>query len=344
MHIRTLLRRGRRQQIVEHMPANMSTNIDELVAATGAAKVDIVFVPGLGEQPLDPWTASEGQTLWPKDFLPEDVEHARILVLNFQYDPKQPIEKYAGDFCAILHRLRVKSNTTDIPIICVAHSLGGVIPAEVLVTGHASPEKSPLKEICQKIQGLMFFGTPFQGSKSRLFSEVVESLASQYDVSLDNLTEQTKILCEPFAQALNRHLEENKQASAVTFYEACTGPRVVDKTAGTIAFPNTEVGPKANALYSNNRDMAKFDDREDNFYKLVSGALKRMATVKGTDDKESGAARSIHVGGNAETVVGNNWIGDSLRGSGPVTKGNVGQIHMHGSPTRPGSKSDGSGS
>ena len=71
----------------------------------------IVFIPGLGEQQLEPWTSNG--TLWPKDFLPKDVENARILYPGYTGNFNEAPTKYADEICAALHHLREESKTVS---------------------------------------------------------------------------------------------------------------------------------------------------------------------------------------------------------------------------------------
>jgi protein SERAC1 len=127
-----------------------------------------VLVHGLGGDRTKTWTAEDG-TFWPKDFLPRDFPEARIV--SFGYDSKvtqfssrgvsqNSIENHADGLCAQLHRIRDSTKTvrnihlyvftslgdicreieegqaadkvqTDRPIIFVAHSLGGLVCAQV---------------------------------------------------------------------------------------------------------------------------------------------------------------------------------------------------------------------
>ncbi|KAI1739402.1 hypothetical protein F4680DRAFT_422670 [Xylaria scruposa] len=337
-HIYQRMKNKNMSNPVEPVPApkeKKNMNPVELVPAPEDANVDIVFIPGLGEHQLQAWTADDdNRTVWPSEFLPDDVKHARILA--FKYDSTQ-VTKHADDLCNKLHRFRLDSKTTGRPIILVAHSLGGIVPAQVLVKGRESPEGSDLKSISQKIQGMVFFGTPFRDSKKKKFPEIIEKLIGLYKLGPDKdaIVQESKVLCDSFPKALGQHLQKNKQVGVMAFFESGQGARLVDKDAATIPSPDEETthGTLGNIddICSLNPDLGKFDEKDNLYYKKVAATLQELAKIKESQDKGNGQGRVFNVAGNVENLVGGDWNGDQLcgEGGGPVTKGNVTNMNLY---------------
>jgi pimeloyl-ACP methyl ester carboxylesterase len=101
------------------------------------AVVDIVLIHGLNGHREKTWT--DDQVFWPKDLLPADIPKARILA--FGYDAiivhfwsqasQNRIDNHADELFAALVGLRDRTKTNERPIIFVAHSLGGLVCAQV---------------------------------------------------------------------------------------------------------------------------------------------------------------------------------------------------------------------
>lgn len=50
------------------------------------------------------------------------------------------------------------------PIVIIAHSLGGLVAAQLFVDGEKGTDDSNAKAVVKHIRGLIFLGTPFRGS------------------------------------------------------------------------------------------------------------------------------------------------------------------------------------
>lgn len=80
-------------------------------------------------------------TLWPRDLLPKKIPRARILTFGYDADvyhfwskpaSENTIKDHGNNLTASLVGLRLENDKTATrPIIFVAHSLGGLVCAEV---------------------------------------------------------------------------------------------------------------------------------------------------------------------------------------------------------------------
>jgi hypothetical protein len=113
---------------------------------------------------------SEVDVYWPAELLPQDCPKARIL--TFGYDSyvshffsgpanQSNVFAHARDLLYALNRER--SEAQGRPLICVAHSLGGIILKETL--RRSSIEKDfALRDMATSTRAVFFLGTPHRGS------------------------------------------------------------------------------------------------------------------------------------------------------------------------------------
>ncbi|KAF5682018.1 hypothetical protein FCIRC_5230 [Fusarium circinatum] len=112
--------------------------------------------------------ANPGVVFWPVDLLSKDFPDARILL--FGYDSK--ITKYSA---GAVSENSVFSHAKDLlfalalerplhrPLICVAHSLGGIIFKEMLSRSSSSTRREH-QDILESVEAVIFLGTPHRGS------------------------------------------------------------------------------------------------------------------------------------------------------------------------------------
>jgi hypothetical protein len=152
------------------------------------------------------WT--KDKVLWPAELLPKDVPDARVFL--FGYDTgithlnqgevtKTELHSDADDLCAklVAERSRTPEAVSEIavcldpasicdinslafqenrPIIIIAHSLGGLVTAQLFVHGEQSSNDSSAKAIVRNIRGMIFLGTPFRGSVPAGLAECVRRI------------------------------------------------------------------------------------------------------------------------------------------------------------------------
>ncbi|KAI1839817.1 hypothetical protein JX266_013975, partial [Neoarthrinium moseri] len=141
----------------------------------GDKDVDIIAIHGLDTQSPRQWVAwkqdgdaNSGEVHWLKDahMLPHKIPNARI----FTYDWNANIDRgaaadgllgFADGFLEELH-MQKSENSKDRPIIFVASCFGGLLLIRAL--HRASESQSEYHHILQSTAGVVFLGTPFQGS------------------------------------------------------------------------------------------------------------------------------------------------------------------------------------
>ncbi|KAK4248315.1 Alpha/Beta hydrolase protein [Corynascus novoguineensis] len=287
--------------------------LHQLVAPEDA-KHDIVFVHGLFGNRINTWTADKGP-LWPQTFLSQDIPDARIFTFGYDADVTKlnlneeltegTMESHAADLCQRLSGFRAVTESSDRPLIFVAHSLGGLICAQLVVKGALAGETDNIAIISNNTRGMIFLGTPFHGSPIAPFAKVFSSMVSvlhkthtQKVKDLEQKSEKLRILAESFASALNQRIRENQEIRVAFFHET-------KKYLGVLVVPelNSRIpgfGDHA-SINANHSEMCKFSNPEDPGYQSVVAAIRKMAADldgKGPD----ASAHSVHY---ANTYLGN---------------------------------------
>ncbi|KAH8669660.1 hypothetical protein BGZ60DRAFT_528133 [Tricladium varicosporioides] len=94
----------------------------------------------------------------------------------------------AEDLCAKLAAEQSSTKTEDRPIIFIAHSLGGLVAAQVLVHGEQRTNNSSAKSITKNLRGLIFLGTPFRGSSVAKPAEIARRILEVFGVNTQQHT------------------------------------------------------------------------------------------------------------------------------------------------------------
>ncbi|KAH8658387.1 hypothetical protein BX600DRAFT_439550 [Xylariales sp. PMI_506] len=290
---------------------------DVLYAPEGKAKVDIVFVHGLGGDRIDTWTwKGSGRTqFWPKTLLPKDCPTARILSFGYNADfahfypqsprtisPELTIDNYSTSLLAALVGLRGKEDA-DRPIIFVAHSLGGLVVVNALSQDHGTDDAA--KSVADHTIGTLFLGTPFAGSSKAKYGILAVNLLKYFmstqNSNLKDLEERSEKLTsinDAFATYLKKRDREKPHLEVACFFEeknlykgsAKIGIIVPQKSA-------TWLGIKPVSIPKDHIEMCKFDDEDGSDYKSVAAKLREW--VENSDK----AMASDGVGGlNAQTI------------------------------------------
>lgn len=108
-----------------------------------------MLVHGLNGHPRNTWTAKNG-VFWPSQLLPVSLKSAQARVLTYGYNADvyafgaggkggpstDMIHQHAQTLLANLALERKSEERSDVPIIWVAHSLGGILVKRALELSH----------------------------------------------------------------------------------------------------------------------------------------------------------------------------------------------------------------
>ena len=149
--------------------------------------VDVVFVHGLKGDPHYTWTAEESKTFWPAQLLPSFVEEEKARILTYGYDAdtssftdsqsRNSLASHAENLLVELVANRRIRGANQRPLIFVAHSLGGLLVKQALVSSAEFPGEI-LRSIFVSTYGILFLGTPHRGSSIAEWGSLLERIGS----------------------------------------------------------------------------------------------------------------------------------------------------------------------
>ena len=113
-----------------------------LYTPEGDIEVDIIAITGLAGHAFGSWAASPH--MWLRDFLPEDLPRARILLYGYDSNlagnqSKNILTDLSSNFVVKLHTMRNLSRSELRPIVLIGHSLGCLIIKDALTEMRSQP-------------------------------------------------------------------------------------------------------------------------------------------------------------------------------------------------------------
>ncbi|KKK26513.1 hypothetical protein ARAM_001005, partial [Aspergillus rambellii] len=254
-----------------------------------------VFVHGLNpfsrnDHPFKTWTHQNG-TFWPRDYLPQDVPHARVFVYGYNSSVADPqamstasIKDHANTLLNLLDMERSPLLNARAPkIIFIGHSLGGLVIKQALLNAHEDRKYTAIRtDTC----GLVFFGTPHRGAKGVELGKIAAKIAkfvAKGHASNDLLEclEHNSLFTRQMSSQFSHQLEDYHVISFVEGKEvfiAGAGPAsvshlVVDEESAILGLPGQrETRLKLDADHS---QMCKVASRGA-MYKLIKGNIKQI--------------------------------------------------------------------
>ncbi|OBT77481.1 hypothetical protein VF21_05279 [Pseudogymnoascus sp. 05NY08] len=132
-------------------------------------RTDIIAISGLGGHAFGSFKARDGQHMWLCDSLPRGLPGAQIMI--YGYDTQlhgstsfQDLEALASSLRASIAAQRtlgsIDAKSRTVPLVFIAHSLGGLIVKEAIIQMKNDREHPDLLE---SIYSALFFGVPSQG-------------------------------------------------------------------------------------------------------------------------------------------------------------------------------------
>jgi len=224
------------------------------------------------EHARDTWT--QGGELWLRDLLPQCLSKpARIMLFEYQSSPIRGATALKLDDHAktLLQWLSLKRKGSQIPLVFICHSLGGLVVKEALVEGTLDPS---YKSIVEATRLIAFFATPHRGGKYASVGDVAAtivktSLRKPSNDLLNALKESCEEATRRFEQS--RHLFE--KCLVISFFEGIPYHNlgiIVDKRSATLNLPGTQ--EKQVAMHSDHSSICKLDSA-DPASELVLGTV-----------------------------------------------------------------------
>ncbi|KAI1362244.1 ribonuclease-like protein p/mrp subunit [Xylaria arbuscula] len=259
-------------------------------------EVDIVAVHGINGDAINTFSTKNGNIFWlaDHDMLPRDVKNARVMTYRYPATvaallggtSSDRILQHAQTMVAELVADRELEHATERPIIFICHSLGGIIVKRALVysASRTSSHINHLRSIYVSTYGILFFGTPQQGSrKANLLTSaqrIVDILLPSRIVDteaqlLDALREGSEVLQE----ITDNFVPLMKDIRIYFFWEqekTNLGYKldyIVTESSAAPILDNTDRA----GIRADHRNMCRFTSRNAPGYRLVASSLVRYS-------------------------------------------------------------------
>ncbi|RDA85631.1 hypothetical protein CP532_3563 [Ophiocordyceps camponoti-leonardi (nom. inval.)] len=205
----------------------------QVLVDTRDAKFDIVAVHGLRADAEFTWTRKVGteRVHLLRDLVAEDFPEARIL--NFAYNSDWLVDapvKTAGDIASRLVKelQRCRSGRRRVPILFIGHSFGGIVIKKFPTLQKALCRAGhDLKEIVDDTHGIIFLGTPHQGSAASTAGAIAASTLTGFLgsdttllLALKSHNKQLSYLDERFGDCMREKEGRRRKTRLVCFCEA----------------------------------------------------------------------------------------------------------------------------
>ncbi|GES66730.1 PGAP1-like protein-domain-containing protein [Aspergillus terreus] len=232
---------------------------------------------------------------WPADLLPSVVPNARIWAYGynadiigglFQSNNKNSILQHGNDFMVKAERI-LKG---DLPIIFVAHSLGGLV-VKVAMYRMWSSVDSRYQRFFRRIRAVVFCGTPHRGSNAAAWGTLAANLIAMAFVDsnsrlLSDLRIDSEVLDrtqEDFLKALHRasiRIHSFQEGRALSGMKGLSD-KVVDDFSSKLGLPEETV----ETTDADHREMIREPGVKD-----ISDVLKEL------EQMAVGAGQAVEVG------------------------------------------------
>ncbi|KAF7164161.1 hypothetical protein CNMCM5623_008851 [Aspergillus felis] len=269
--------------------------LEEVYTPSSQSKIDFVFVHGLNprgrsDHPYETWRHPNG-TFWPRDYLPQDIPHARVFVYGYNSNVTNPqamstasVKDHANTLLNLLDMERSPQlNTRPPKIVFIGHSLGGLVIKQALLNAHEDPKYTAIRlATC----GLVFFGTPHRGAKGVEVGKIAAKVArfvskGHASNELLDCLEYNSLFTRQMSSRFSHQLEDYRVVSFVEGKEVLIGGAgpasvshlVVEEESAVLGLPgNRETRLKLDADHS---QMCKVGSRGP-MYKLIKGNIKQI--------------------------------------------------------------------
>ncbi|KAG7001762.1 Protein SERAC1 [Fusarium oxysporum f. sp. conglutinans] len=263
-------------------------------------RVDVIALSGLGGHAFGSFKDRGGDYMWLRDSLPYDITGedtnkpmARMMIYGYessvgQSKSMQCLEDLATSF---LNSLRALTSTpTTRPIILVAHSLGGLIVKQTLISLSKSKKEDDLK-LVRAVYGIVFFGVPHDGMDISSLIPMVGDGPNRFLIeSIGAINSQ---ILSAQQREFHTALGGEGDSEIVCFYETVESPTAQKDERGdwSMTGPTAVLVTKSSATYCRwwesgpehvcpvhrtHSDMVKFGP-EDPEYDNVCVNLRRLA-------------------------------------------------------------------
>ncbi|KAI1772656.1 hypothetical protein F4818DRAFT_453453 [Hypoxylon cercidicola] len=257
------------------------------------ASLDIVAIHGLNGHREKTWTADNG-VHWLRTLLPKDLPNVRIVTWGYDANTHsrdrmncQYLYDHALELVADLTRMRTLTNSTERPIIFVAHSLGGIVVKSALIHSDAARQGALYEHRSVKTStyGIIFMGTPHQGGNGVQLGRALVNIASIFIAADDHILRHLERDSEWLQQQMGQYGPISGEFVTKFAYETKPTPVLLGGTMLVVPRSSAVVPGQADAepigIHSDHIHMVKFSSEKDGGYIKVSENLQIMARSAG---------------------------------------------------------------
>ncbi|KAK4444370.1 P-loop containing nucleoside triphosphate hydrolase protein, partial [Podospora aff. communis PSN243] len=269
-------------------------------------KVDIIALSGLGGHAFGSFKERGGTHMWLRDALPydlthEDTDRSMARVMTYGYESAvagsknmQNLEDLATSFHNSL--LALVSAPAVKPIILVAHSLGGLIVKQAVITLSKSKNEDD-QRLIQAIYGIVFFGVPHDGMDTSSLIPMVGDGPNRFLIeSINRIGSQILSIQQ---REFHAALGEKSHSEIVCFYETLESPTaqvkdgkwemkgptavLVTKSSATYYRPWEDGAKHICAVARKHSDMVKFGPQDHEYDKArerIRGLARRALIIR----------------------------------------------------------------
>ncbi|CAM1508710.1 Fc.00g055580.m01.CDS01 [Cosmosporella sp. VM-42] len=260
----------------------------DVVSEGTDAVIDIVAVHGLNGHREKTWTAKNG-IYWLRDLLPDDVPRARILSWGFDANTHAAsgtsglfLYDHAQTLVSELSRKRKLTNSSQRPIIFIAHSLGGIVVKSALIHSDAARQGALLEQRSIKLStyGILFMGTPHQGGNGVQLGRILTNVASVFVAADDRILRHLERDSEWLLQQLGQYGPISGEFVTKFAYEEyatsiARGTRILVVPRASAVVPG-QADAEPIVIHADHKNMVKFLSKQDVGYTTVSEHLQIM--------------------------------------------------------------------
>ena len=249
----------------------------------------IWFVHGLTGNRVETWTHKNTKCFWP-ELVAADFPNARVITYGYDANvidfskswanaEQSSVRTYGEGLVNAVRNFHQGQagvpKLSYVPTYFIAHSLGGLVVEQALLL--STKADKTLHEITPNVKGILFMGTPHQGSKIAKWGFVLRKLIptsfrSTNKQVLEALKQKSEV-CRSLEGGFQQEAKHGKlrHVTLVSFYETKVMPnfsnRIVDEESAILP-ADFKVG-----LSGDHVSMVRFTGPDDSEYVKVRGQL-----------------------------------------------------------------------
>ncbi|PON24619.1 hypothetical protein TGAM01_v206549 [Trichoderma gamsii] len=262
-------------------------------------QVDIIAISGLGGHAFGSFKERGGNHMWLRDALPYDITGgdnnipiSRVMIHGYDSslqnsDSFQNLEDLGTSFYSSLRSMAIADSYR--PIILIAHSLGGLIVKETLISLSKSNDEED-QNLLRAVYGIAFFGVPHDGMDIKSLISMAGDGPNRF--LLESIGNQSSQILGIYNRDFPHSLGGQGESKIICFYETRLSPTatldekgnwemtgtaavLVSKSSATHSRPWETGQQYICAINRTHSEMVKFSS-EDSEYEKVVGRIQSL--------------------------------------------------------------------